>query len=57
MACGFCGFFGEMEPVHGKIQCPQCKQMPPMGDCCQGASDKGGVKCSDGETPLKESQI
>jgi hypothetical protein len=56
MACTFCGYFGAMEPTHGKIQCPQCKQMPPMGDCCQGASDKGDTKCLDGDAQSKESQ-
>jgi len=48
-SCDLCGHFGKMEYVHGKIQCPRCKQMPPMGDCCQGRPTTGEDKCSDGE--------
>jgi phage FluMu protein Com len=36
MRCEYCRFVGQMDYVHGKFKCPQCKQIPPMGDCCQG---------------------
>lgn len=36
--CEFCRFVGEMDYQHGKFKCPQCKQIPAFGDCCQGDS-------------------
>jgi hypothetical protein len=36
MRCEFCRFVGKMDYHAGKFQCPKCKQIPPMGDCCQG---------------------
>jgi len=55
-SCSFCGHTGISEFVHGRIQCTNCKQMPPDGDCCQGAPIKGDTRCLDGEAQSKESQ-
>jgi len=34
--CEHCRYVGHMDHVHGKFKCPECKQIPLMGDCCQG---------------------
>jgi len=34
--CEYCRYVGHMDFVYGNFKCPECKQIPSMGDCCQG---------------------
>ena len=34
--CPRCLYVGPMEFVAGHLICPDCKQIPEGGDCCQG---------------------
>ncbi len=49
MRCEFCRFVGQMDYNYGKFQCPQCKQIPAFGDCCQGDSCDPPLDPSEGE--------
>ena len=49
MRCEYCRFVCQMYYNFGKFQCPQCKQIPAFGDCCQGDSDDAPQDPCEGE--------
>jgi hypothetical protein len=34
--CPRCRYVGPMDFIAGHFACPECKQIPEGGDCCQG---------------------